>query len=290
MRASVVGSRLDVASSRSSTLGRSSEGPGEGDALALAAREADAPLADHGLEAVRQLGQERRHLGQVERPSAAPRPGVAADVDVVAQRVGEEEGLLEDERRVRRRRRHLAGVGHEQAGEHGEEGRLPGRGRTDDGDGRPRGDVEVDVVQHVPTGLVGEADLAGRRRRGRRTSRGRPPGRAGAVGPVAEDALHPVPTGQRVRQVAQREADDAQRPDEEREQVDEAGDVAEGRGAGVHPGRADQRSAARWRTTGRRPGRGRTWPGAGPGGPSTSAATTPARAGGRPRAPRRRRP
>ena len=98
MRASVVGSRLEVASSRSRTCGRSRSARARATRWRWPPDEAHAALADHRLHAVRQLGHERRDLGQVEGHLQLLVRGRPVDVDVAAQGVGEEEGLLEDER------------------------------------------------------------------------------------------------------------------------------------------------------------------------------------------------
>ena len=73
MRASVVGSRLEVASSSSSSCGPAHQRPGQGDALALPARQRDAPLPDDGVDAVGQLLDERPRTA-----TARARRGAAA--------------------------------------------------------------------------------------------------------------------------------------------------------------------------------------------------------------------
>ena len=291
MRASVVGSRLEVASSRSRTFGRLQQGPGEGDALALPARQAHATLADDRLHAVGQLGHERRDLGQVEghlqllvawpsrgrrccgagcrRRGRAPGrrgPGAASPPPPRPSRARTGRPARPGASTCRTRSGRRWPPSSPQRCRGRRRGGRPGRVRRRSGPSR------------ADTPRLPERAEVGHRRR------------PAAMDPVAQGHLDPVPAGQRVGQVAQREADDAQRPHQQREQVHEAGDVAERRRAGVDPGRADQHEQRRWRTTARRPGRGRTWPAAGPGGPSTPAATRPARAAGRPRAPRPRRP
>ncbi len=53
MASSVVASTAEVASSSTRIRGSVSDGPGQGDALALTAREREAPLADDGVVARR---------------------------------------------------------------------------------------------------------------------------------------------------------------------------------------------------------------------------------------------
>ena len=65
MAASVSGSRALVASSRITSARPVDQGARQGDALALAAGEQAAPLADDGLEA---LGQLRDEVPGVHRP------------------------------------------------------------------------------------------------------------------------------------------------------------------------------------------------------------------------------
>ena len=201
---------------------------------------------------------------------------------------------------MRRDRAHLAPVGHQEAGQHGEEGGLPGRGRPDHRDGAARRDDQVEPSQHVPARLEGEVETAGLQA-GRGTRRaaivpcddGQQVGdrrRVRAVGAGGQHPLHAVPTGEGVGQVAQREADDPQRPDQQREEVHEAGDVAEGRGTGLDPGGTDEdqehvgvgRDGVEEQVEGGpQPGQVHL---------RRPQARGPARAVGRPRAARRRRP
>ena len=100
MRASVVGSRLEVASSSSSTLRPAEQGPGQGARVGVARLTGSRPARRRSSprrRAARQ--QERVDLGQVEGALqvlvARPSPWTSM---FSAQRVGEQEGLLEDER------------------------------------------------------------------------------------------------------------------------------------------------------------------------------------------------
>ena len=72
--------------------------PGQRDALALAAAEADAALADDRVEALAQLGDEAVGAGQPQRRPDLVVGRPAAEVDVLADRAGEQERLLEHHR------------------------------------------------------------------------------------------------------------------------------------------------------------------------------------------------
>ena len=72
------------------------ERAGDGQALALAARERAAALADDGVEAVRLAGDELDRLGAFERLDHLLVGGVgAADLEVLADGAGEQHRLLE---------------------------------------------------------------------------------------------------------------------------------------------------------------------------------------------------
>ncbi len=137
------------------------EGAGDGEALALPAREREAPLPHHGVVALGELlhelvgpGGARRGLDLLER-------GVRAPVrEVVADRHREEERLVEHHPDVvaEARQRHVAHVvvvdTHRAAGDVVEarqqagRGRLPAAGSAHQRDGLARTHVEVEPVEH----------------------------------------------------------------------------------------------------------------------------------------------
>ena len=90
----MVGSTAEVASSSSSRPGPAHEGAGEGDALALAARQRGAPLPDDRLVAAGEGADEPLGPGEGEGRVAAARPASPSRT-FSAHRVGEQERLLE---------------------------------------------------------------------------------------------------------------------------------------------------------------------------------------------------
>ena len=168
-------------------------------------------------------------VGRASRPS----------VDVVADRLGEQERLLEHEAAHAGLDGHRAGVGGQQAVDAPQQRGLAGAGGPDDGHRRPLGDRRgrrrcstsrpCSYEKRTPRA----ATPVPARRDGRRRRRGAGRCRLG------QDASDAVPPGQRAGQVAEHEADEPQRPHQQREQVDEAGDVADRGRAGLHPVGAD---------------------------------------------------
>ncbi len=169
MASSVLASMADVASSSTSTFGLAKRGPGQGDALALAARECEPALADHGVVAVGELLDEAVGVGERRGPPHLRVGGVgASEGDVVADRGGEEEALLEHDadgaaHRVDLERTdvvaveaHGAAVDVVEAGEQQGERRLARARAADDGDALTGGDAERHVVEHRPALAVGE--------------------------------------------------------------------------------------------------------------------------------------
>ena len=113
MRASVSTSSALVASSRIRIGAFFEDGAGDGDALALAARQRGAALADDELVGAGLLGDEIVRLGQ---PRGLLDLGVGglgpADADVLGDRAVEQAGVLEHHRHVvaQRVERHVADV------------------------------------------------------------------------------------------------------------------------------------------------------------------------------------
>ncbi len=181
------------------------QGTGQGDALALAAGEGRAALAQRGVQAVGERRHEAVGLGRAQRRPDVGVGHVGAQGDVAAHGVVEEERRLGDDRdrlgqaaaaqvaQVDAVHEDPAGIGVHEAGEQVGEGALAGRRRPDDRDRAARRHLEGQVPQQRHRGVVGVArgprPGAGRRprwaaRRGRRTPSHRwpaaPPGCGGS--------------------------------------------------------------------------------------------------------------
>ena len=187
---SLVGSTDEVASSRISTRGSARIGPGDGDALALAAREREPALADLGAVAVGQRGDELVGAGQPGGPVDLLVVGVGiGEGDVVGDRVAEQEGLLEHDAdrpgagraaRGRGRRRRRAGPVRRRRRRSGAAAgprstcRCRWRPTSATDSPCPMARLEVLEHGHVAAALVGERHVveahlaAGRRQTGRR--------------------------------------------------------------------------------------------------------------------------
>ena len=143
------------------------EGAGDGDALALPARERVATLADHGVVAVGQAVDEAGGTGRLGRGHDLFEGGVRSAVgDVVPDRHGEEEGLVEDDADVGPQAgegevAHVVPVdpdgaagGVVEAGQHAGHGGLAAAGAPDQCDGLARVQVQVQVAQDLPRSVV----------------------------------------------------------------------------------------------------------------------------------------
>ena len=151
----------EVASSSSRIFGSESSAPRERDALALAAREREALLADHGVVAVGQPQDELVRFGRARRglDLLARRVG-PAEADVGGDRVGEEERVLEHHADVAAQRvevnvanvdavdRDPARVHVVEARQHQRDRRLARARAADERDRLARGNGEVEVAQH----------------------------------------------------------------------------------------------------------------------------------------------
>src|SRR5262249_27794202 len=149
--------------------GVSGERAGQRHALALAARQREAALADHGLptawESLDLLGDAGRD-GRVAHPSRVE--GFALETDVVGHRAREEKRLLghvSDRRaqRTKRERPDVTIVDEDrsrwrlpQPRQQRAERRLPATGRADDGHGLAGLDLERDVAKRWAAIVVGE--------------------------------------------------------------------------------------------------------------------------------------
>src|SRR5690606_24445127 len=142
----------------------------ESDPLALPSRQGGAPLADAGVVAVGQLGDELVGAGHDGGLHDRLLAVVPTQGDVAGDGVVGQERVLGDEcdlsgQLVAGEAAQVAAVdadapapGVPQAGEQHGQRRLAGPGGPDHGDRAPGGDVEHDVVQHDRVGLVAEAD------------------------------------------------------------------------------------------------------------------------------------
>ncbi len=165
---------------------------GDGEALALAAREAAAALADHGVVAIRQFEDEFMRARELGRGNdRLDGHGGIGQGDVVADRTVEEHALLQhdadltaqpgrvDDAEVEAVDEHAAALRHIEALHELRQRALAGPGRADDADDLPGRNVEVDVAQHlgavdpVAKGHMLQRHLAAQRRQG---------GLAGTVG------------------------------------------------------------------------------------------------------------
>ncbi|SCE47781.1 hypothetical protein GA0115253_105726 [Streptomyces sp. Termitarium-T10T-6] len=148
------------------------DGAGEGDALALAAGEGEPVLADGGVVAVRQVGDEPVGLGGAGGRLDLLLGGVGEAVgDVGADGVGEEEAVLGDEPDGGAQ----GGLGQladvvaadedgpvgdvVEAGQQERDGGLAAAGGADDGDGLAGFDGEREPVEYGPVVLVSEGDV-----------------------------------------------------------------------------------------------------------------------------------
>ena len=145
------------------------DGAGDGGALLLTAREGDAAFADHGVEALGELEDLGGDVGD---------GGGFLDLfgsclgntegDVLANGLGEEEGLLGDEAYVFAQGvegetanrfsvdEDRAGSGIVEAGDEANEGGFAGAGRANDSKAGAGGDAEVDVFEDGWCVRVGE--------------------------------------------------------------------------------------------------------------------------------------
>ena len=148
------------------------DGAGQRDALPLPAGQRQAPLAHHGVVAGGQVAHEavglRRPGGRDDLGLARVRAAVG---DVRADRVGEQEALLEGDadaaaQRVQGQLAHVvpvdddpAAVGIVLARDQCRQRRLAAAARPDEGDALSGRDVQVDAVEHGRAGGVAEADV-----------------------------------------------------------------------------------------------------------------------------------
>ena len=214
--------------------------PGDRDALALAAGEREAALADARVVAVGQLGHEAGGLGALGGALDLRAGGVRAAVgDVVVDGGAEQERVVGDHRDGAAQRgevdlphvgavdAHRAGRDVVEAGEELHERRLAGARPAHEGHGRPRLHDEVDVAQRGPgrlrvaEGDAGELHPAAPRRQRRRARRAHDPRRA------VEQLEQPRARGRRALGHPQRDAELAHRPDQHQQVRVEGGEVAE---------------------------------------------------------------
>src|SRR6185312_10511715 len=150
------------------------EGPGDADPLALAPGDVRSPLPQDGLVAVRQAGDEVVGVG---RPRGAfdllPGRLESAVADVLADRPGEEQRLLQDDADLLAQRLQLevanvdavdldaSGAGIVEANQLAHQSALARTGVADDCDPLPWQRIEGDVRERVLATRVGEGDPLG---------------------------------------------------------------------------------------------------------------------------------
>ena len=146
---------------------------GDGDTLALAAGERDAALADAGVVAVAELGDEVMGVGG---PGGGDNLGLgrvlASVADVVRDGAGEEDAVLHDNADLPAERLDVVGgdglvvdedvarAGIVEAGEEGDDGAFAGAAGADQGDHFARLDGKADVVEDGLADAVAEGDVA----------------------------------------------------------------------------------------------------------------------------------
>ena len=166
-------------------LGVDDERPGNGDALALAARQGQSALADDGLVALRQGLDEGCRLGAFGRLAdlGVARPG-ASEADVLGDRGREQKRVLGDDADVAAQvgqahvahvvavDQHAAGGGVVEARHQVGERRLAAAGVAHQRDRAAGRHLEIDVFEHGPVDIrkrdALEAHLAGHAGQGRR--------------------------------------------------------------------------------------------------------------------------
>ncbi len=206
--------------------------------LALAAAQADATFADHGVEGVRQLAHEVGRGGHLERRPQLTVGELATHSDVVGDAATEQEGLLEHDRAVARRELHPAGGRSDQAGDEHCQRRFARPGRADQRRDRTGGYDEVDRVERRE--LLAEVHVRHTVQFDTDTGRGE----RDRVGRVRFERLlghraDPRPGGDRSGQFRQRVTDEPQRQDEQGEEEDGTRELADRQVVRPDPRRAD---------------------------------------------------
>ena len=242
MSASVVASTDAVASSRMRIRGSISERTRDRDPLALAAGERDPALADHGLVALRQLGDElvrlRSARGRLDRLDRRVRE---AEGDVVAHGGREEERVLRDDADLAPQRApadaaNVDAVDEDAAGgrvvearHEGGERRLAGARMADQRDRATGREVELDLLEHRPLRFVAERDAleADGTGPGRKRLRARP---VGDLLRLVEDLEDALAGGGRALGLADPHPEHPQRHHQHREQQVEGGRSRRARG------------------------------------------------------------
>ncbi len=169
----ILGGAVDGAGAvvQNKDAGVGEEGAGDGDALPLSAREGDAALADVGLVALVEAGDEVVGLCFLGGPlNLLLRRLGAAEGDVLRQRPREEEDVLLDGGDLRTQRlqvpiadvdavhQHVPSVDVEDAVDQARQRRLAGARLPDDGDGLAGVRGEADLFQH-PLAVVAKVDV-----------------------------------------------------------------------------------------------------------------------------------
>ena len=155
---------------------------------------------------------------------------------------GEQERLLEDDRPGSRPDAQGAGVRGDQSGDQLDERALARAGRSDDRHDTTAGDVERDPVEGRAV-LGRERELEGVHLDAPAVVGGRDRQHRVGLDRLVEHLADPRPAGERERQLRQHVADQPEGEHQEREQVDEARQLADGEVAAAHPVGTDQDQA-----------------------------------------------
>ena len=210
------------------------QGPRQGNALTLAAGQADASLAHDRGGAVRQSSHEAG-LRDLERTMHVIVGDRSTERDVVVNATGEQERLLKDERASAGRHRDRAGTRRNQPGQQVQQGRLARTGGADDGYGSAWRNRRRETGDRIAVGrgsqIVSVGDVVDDHRVVRADEQTLPRVR---LDRLIQQVANSSPPGHRMGQFREGVADDPQWEDEQREEVDEAGQLADGEVAAAH--------------------------------------------------------
>jgi hypothetical protein len=213
--------------------GPADERPGQGDALALSAAQTHPALAHHGVELLGQVGDEAVGTRQTQRlPHVIVAVRITQD-DVLPDGAREEERLLKNHRPSPGGVGDHSGIGPDQPARELNQRALARAGGADDRHDATSWYLDVHVVQHR-LGLPRERERDVIEQHADAGGRGGDCGQRVGRDRLVEHLADPVPAGERVGNVGQHVADQPQREDEQREQVHEARQLADGDVAAAH--------------------------------------------------------
>ena len=226
---------------------RADQRPGQGDALPLTAAQADPALADHGVESARRA---RRRIDRPGRAATPPTPrrrcscrrATTFSRIVPENRNASWNTIDRDPGRVAT----SPESGPISPPVSSTRVLLPAPGRPDDGHDAPGRHGQVDVGERR-LGLAGERERHVARAATPTPSRESATAADGVgLDRLVEHLADPFPSGQRVRHLREHVADQPQREHEQREQVDEARQLADADVAAAHSvGAGDDESDVR---------------------------------------------